>query len=117
MSNQSISVNSNRAAQAGKKREEGLEELLEEHLEALVVIRAGGLRHDQLPVGPNPEGCNGLSTSNPFGSETTGHATKTIGSWQLGFSPWFRHQGHRRRHDWDANRTWRPATIVSVSSQ
>ena len=36
--------------------EEGLEELLEQHLEALVVIRTGRLRHDRLPVGPNPEG-------------------------------------------------------------
>ena len=34
--------------------EEGLEELLEQHLEALVVIRTVGLRHDRLPVAPNP---------------------------------------------------------------
>ena len=81
--------------------EEGLEELLEQHLEALVVIRTGGLRHDRLPVEPNPEGRNGRTTRKPFGSETTRHATKTIGSWQLGFAPWFRHQGHRRRHDGD----------------
>jgi hypothetical protein len=30
--------------------EEGLEAFLEQHLQALVVIRSGGLRHDRLPV-------------------------------------------------------------------
>ena len=36
--------------------EEGPEELLDEDLEALVVIGCVGLRHDRLPVAPNPEG-------------------------------------------------------------
>jgi hypothetical protein len=38
-----------------ESRKESLEKLLQEHHEALVVIRNGGLRHDRLPVGPNPK--------------------------------------------------------------
>src|SRR5579875_2675689 len=34
--------------------EEGLEELLEKHLEALVVIRTGGLRHARPPLETGP---------------------------------------------------------------
>ncbi len=60
------------------------------------MIRTGGLRHDQLPVGPNPEGRNRRSTRKPFRSKTKRHVTKTIGSWQLGFSPWFGCDGPSR---------------------
>jgi hypothetical protein len=42
------------------------------------VIQSGGLRHDRLPVKPNPEGWNGLTTGKPFGSETTRHSTQAI---------------------------------------
>src|SRR5262249_47475580 len=49
-------------------KEERLEELLEQHFEPLVVIRSCGLRHDRLPVEPNPQRASHFtSASGVFG--------------------------------------------------
>src|SRR5271157_556732 len=53
------------------------------------------------PWNQTPKAGTDLTTRKPFVNETTRHATKTIGSWQLGFWPWFGHPDHRRGHDGD----------------
>ena len=60
----------------GRSKEEGLEELLDQDLEALVVIGCVGLRHDRVPVAPEPEGRDRRTTGQSFGSEATRHATR-----------------------------------------
>jgi hypothetical protein len=70
--------------EANEKR---LEELVEQHVEALVVIQTGGLRHDRLPVEPNSEGCIGLSIRTPFASERTGHCHDPAGRGRLDARP------------------------------
>ena len=90
----------------GRSKEEGLEELLEQHLEALVVIRAGGLRHDRLPVEPDPEGRDRRPTRKPFGSEATAPCYQDD-RFLAALVPLrgCHHRGHRRRHDGSA-RPW-----------
>ena len=89
LSSQSMSVNSNRVRPVGEEaQEEGLEELLEQHLEALVVIGGVGLGHDGISLrGTQHEDGNGRTTGQPFGTETTRHDIRTAGFRQLGFTP------------------------------